>query len=294
MAVLQQSFKQALAQENPLQIVGVINPLVALMAQEVGFKSLYLSGAGVANSDLGLPDLAVTSLDDVLHQIHHITSRVSLPLLVDADTGWGHPLNVYRTFFEMSKAGAAGAHIEDQNINKRCGHRGNKHLVGSSEMESRIKAAVDGRSFDDFLVVARTDAIAVEGEDKALERALNYQAAGADMIFVEAPTTLETYKTFSDALDIPLLANMTEFGKTPLAEKSELKALGVGAILYPLSAFRAMNYAAQQVLQDIRAHGHQKQSLERMQTRDALYETLGYTEFEETMDKYLSMEKEHG
>lgn len=292
MAVIQNSFKQALSQENPLQIVGVINPLIALIAQEIGYQALYLSGAGVANSDLGLPDLAVTSLDDVLHQIRHITSRVALPLLVDADTGWGHPLNVYRTFYEISKAGAAGAHIEDQNTNKRCGHRGNKHLVSTQEMNARIKAAVDGRLSDDFLVVARTDALAVEGKDKALERALSYQAAGADMIFLEAPTELLEYKRFSEALDIPVLANMTEFGKTPLAEKSELAEFGVQAILYPLSAFRAMNLAAETVLKDIRTQGSQKQSLERMQTRESLYQTLGYQEFEQTMDRYLAREHE--
>jgi methylisocitrate lyase len=280
--------------EKPLQLVGVINPLVALMAEQVGFNAIYLSGGGVACADLGLPDLSLTSLDDVLSQIRRITSITNLPLFVDADTGWGSPLNAKRSFAQISKAGAFGAHIEDQSIEKRCGHRDGKVLVSTQMMCSRIKAATDGRNRDDFVVIARTDALALEGPGKTIERAIAYQEAGADMIFVEAANDLSTYQTFKDALDIPILANMTEFGKTPLASITQLQAVGVDVVLYPLSAFRAMNLAALTVLKTIREQGSQEACLDMMQTREALYKTINYDEFEKTLDDYLMKEREHG
>lgn len=283
-----------LKSEQPLQLVGVINPLIATMAKDVGFKAIYLSGGGVACADLGLPDLGLTSLDDVLLQIRRITARVDLPLFVDADTGWGSPLNVSRTFYEMSKAGAFGAHIEDQNTSKRCGHREGKKLVDTQTMCSRIKAATDGRIQDNFVVIARTDALAVEPVEAALERALAYQEAGADMIFVEAAQTLEVYKTFSSALKVPILANITEFGKTPIASVQALAEVGVDVALYPLSAFRAMNLAALTVLKTIKEQGSQEACLDMMQTREALYKTIRYDDYEKTLDEYLTKETEHG
>ncbi len=287
-------FQKLLKAEQPLQIVGVINPLIALIAQEIGFKALYLSGGGVSTADLGLPDLSLSSLDDVLLQIRRITSRTSLPLFVDADTGWGSPLNVYRAFAEMSKAGAYGAHIEDQSSQKRCGHRDGKQLVSTQEMVGRIKAATDGRLKDDFVVIARTDAIGIEGNESAVERALAYQDAGADMIFVEAASEHETYRLFSKALKVPILANMTEFGKTPLSTTSELQGVGVEAVLYPLSAYRAMNFAATQVLTAIKEQGTQESCLKQMQTRESLYNTINYLDYEKALDKYLEGETENG
>lgn len=287
---LSSPFEKLLKQEHPLQIVGVPNPLIALMAKDIGYKAIYLSGGGVSAGDLGLPDLGLIALEDVLIQIRRITSRVDLPLFVDVDTGWGSPLNVYRTFEQVSKAGAFGAHIEDQNTDKRCGHRDGKKLVATQDMVARIKAATDGRVHDDFVVIARTDALNLEGEARALERAIAYQEAGADMIFVESPTNLETYQAFANQLDIPILANMTEFGKTPLADCNQLKALGVSAILYPLTAFRAMNFAAFETLRTLREAGTQESMLEKMQTRAALYETIDYHQFEEALDQYLKEE----
>lgn len=283
------ALKSAITSEKPLQIAGVINAYAARLAQIAGFKAIYLSGAGVANAKFALPDLAMTSLNDVLEEVEHITQASHLPLLVDADTGWGSPLNVKRTFKLLSRAGAAGAHIEDQAEAKRCGHRGGKHLVSATEMSVRIKAALDGREYDSFIVMARTDAIAVEGEDKALERALLYQETGADAIFVEAALSIAQYQKFSQALKVPILANITEFGKTPLFSRSDLKKAGVSMILYPLSAFRAMNAAALNVFSTILEEGTQQSLLNSMQSRDDLYQCLRYEKFEKEIDSYLKL-----
>lgn len=287
------TLRQAIIEEKPLQIPGVINAFAARLAQSVGFRALYLSGAGIANT-MALPDLGMTSLNDVLKEVENITATSSLPLLVDADTGWGSPLNVCRSFNLLSKSGAAGAHIEDQQEFKRCGHREGKHLVKTSEMIGRIKAALDGRAHDSFVVMARTDAYPVEGEQKTLERALAYQAAGADAIFVEALSTLDQYKIFTQALSVPVLANITEFGKTPLFTKQQLAAIGVGVILYPLSAFRAMNAAALKVFSTIRQEGTQTAVIDLMQNRQDLYQFLKYEKYEQELETYLQlMEKEH-
>lgn len=280
-------FRQILRKERPLQLIGITNALTALMAQEAGYKALYLSGAGVANSDLGLPDLGLTSLDDVLMLVRRITSRTTLPLIVDVDTGWGSPLNVYRTFFEISKAGAAGAHIEDQGILKRCGHRPGKKLVSIPNMVARIHAALEGRRDPAFVVIARTDAISVEGPKKALARAKAYEAAGADIIFVEAAIDLTTYKMFSEQLGVPILANITEFGCTPLFSLEELSIAGVSIALYPLTIFRSMNYAALHALKTLRSTGTQVSLLTMMQTRESLYQLLGYSNFEQALDHFL-------
>lgn len=288
-------FRQAIQQEKPLQLLGVINAYVARMAELNGYRAIYLSGAGVANSKFALPDLGMTSLNDVVEEVEHITSACTLPLIVDADTGWGSPLNVRRSFKALSRAGAAGAHIEDQQEAKRCGHRDHKHLVSTNEMVTRIKAALDGRNHDSFVVMARTDAVAVEGEKKALERAIAYQNAGADAIFAEALTTLEQYELFTKNLNIPVLANMTEFGKTPLLTKQQLSDAGVSIILYPLSAFRAMNAAALKVLQTIRQEGTQQSVVNLMQSRQDLYHYLNYEKFEKELEAYLQlMESKHG
>jgi methylisocitrate lyase len=287
-------FRQAIQQEKPLQLLGVINAYVARMAEMNGYRAIYLSGAGVANSKFALPDLGMTSLNDVVEEVEHITSACTLPLIVDADTGWGSPLNVRRSFKALSTAGAAGAHIEDQQEAKRCGHRDHKHLISTSEMVGRIKAALDGRNHDSFFVIARTDALAGEGEQKALERAIAYQHAGADAIFVEAITQLEQYQLFTKNLSIPVLANITEFGKTPLLTKQQLSDVGVGIILYPLSAFRAMNAAALKVLQTIRQEGTQQSVVSLMQNRQDLYHYLNYEKFENELEAYLElMEKKH-
>ncbi len=287
--------RQAIAANKPLQIPGVINAYAARLAQETGFAALYLSGAGVANSKFALPDLAMTSLNDVVEDVRHITSATTLPLLVDADTGWGSPINVRRSFKMLSRAGAAGAHIEDQHEAKRCGHRDGKQLVSSQEMVGRIKSALDGREHDSFVVMARTDAFAVEGEKGALQRALDYQAAGADALFLEAVTTLEQYKAFTQALTIPVMANITEFGKTPLFTKQQLKDVGVAIILYPLSAFRAMNAAALKVYSAILKEGTQQSVVDLMQSRVDLYHYLNYQQYEKEQDAYLHiMEKNNG
>lgn len=278
-------FRTALTNERPLQIVGTINAYTALLARESGYKAIYLSGAGVANASFGLPDLAITTLNDVLTDVGRITSACHLPLLVDIDTGWGGAFNIQRTIKEMIKAGAAAVHLEDQESIKRCGHRPGKKLVATAEMVDRIKAAVDARTDESFVIMARTDAIASEGLEKALERCHVYIAAGADMIFAEAVTELPHYKIFTSQLKVPLLANITEFGKTPLFTVEELRSVNVDMALYPLSAFRAMNQAALTVYQTIRTTGTQKKIIDTMQTREELYQYLNYYAFEQKLDQ---------
>lgn len=277
--------RAAVEVERPLQVVGAINAYSALLAERAGFKALYLSGAGVANASFGLPDLGMTSLNDVCEDIRRICGITALPLLVDADTGWGAAFNVSRTVTEMIRAGAAGLHLEDQVAAKRCGHRPGKALVPPDEMVDRIKAAVDGRTDDQFVIMARTDAHAVEGQQAALDRAAAYVEAGADMIFAEALTTLPEYHQFTTAVGVPVLANITEFGKTPLFTVQELGKAGVRLALYPLSAFRAMSKAAEAVYGTLRADGTQKAVLDLMQTREELYERLGYHEYETKLDE---------
>ena len=275
----------ALAAERPLQVVGAINAYAALLAERAGFRALYLSGAGVANASFGLPDLGMTSLNDVCEDIRRITGASDLPLLVDADTGWGAAFNISRTVSETIRAGAGGLHLEDQVAAKRCGHRPGKELVDAAEMCDRIKAAVDGRSDPKFVIMARTDAHAVEGQQAAVDRALKYVAAGADMIFAEALTTLDEYRQFTQSVKVPVLANITEFGKTPLFTTTELGAAGVQLVLYPLSAFRAMSKAAEQVYATLRKEGTQKNALSAMQTRNELYEVLDYLSYEKKLDE---------
>lgn len=277
-------FWSALDAERPLQAVGAINAYCALLAERAGFKALYLSGAGVANASFGLPDLGMTSLNDVCEDIRRITGATRLPLLVDADTGWGAVFNIQRTVREMIRAGAAGLHIEDQVAAKRCGHRPGKELVETGEMCDRIKSAVDGRTDSKFVIMARTDAHAVEGQQAAVERALQYVAAGADMIFAEALTTLDEYRQFTRAVKVPVLANITEFGKTPLFTTKELAEAGVRLALYPLSAFRTMSKAAELTYDTIRKQGTQKKILDWMQTRDQLYDVLNYLSYEKKLD----------
>ena len=284
-------FREALKEESPLQIVGAVNAYSALQAKRVGYKALYLSGAGVANSSYGLPDLGMTMLEDVCIDIRRITSAVDLPLLVDADTGWGHAFNIARTVKEMTKAGAAGIHLEDQVAAKRCGHRPNKELVSTEEMCDRIRAAVDAKTDPDFVIMARTDAHASEGQQSAIDRAKAYVEAGADMIFAEAIHTLKEYKEFTDVIKVPVLANITEFGATPMFTTEELGSVGISMVLYPLSAFRAMNKAALTVYQDLREKGTQEGTLEIMQTRMELYDMLGYHEYENKMDALFAKSK---
>ena len=277
-------FRAALEAERPLQIVGTINAYTALLAERAGHKAIYLSGAGVANASFGMPDLAVTTLNDVCEDIRRIASATDLPMLVDADTGWGGALMVGRTVREMTWAGAAGCHIEDQVGEKRCGHRPGKALVASEEMCDRMKAAVDGRIDDGFVIMARTDAHAVEGQQAAIDRANAYVEAGADMIFAEALTTLDEFRQFTAAVNVPVLANITEFGKTPLFSTAELSDAGVRMALYPLSAFRAMSKAALGVYATIRDGGTQKAAIDAMQTRMELYDVLGYQAYEDKLD----------
>ena len=284
-------FREALKEESPLQIVGAVNAYSALQAKRVGYKALYLSGAGVANSSYGLPDLGMTMLEDVCIDIRRITSAVDLPLLVDADTGWGHAFNIARTVKEMTKAGAAGIHLEDQVAAKRCGHRPNKELVSTQEMCDRIRAAVDAKTDPDFVIMARTDAHASEGQQSAIDRAKAYVEAGADMIFAEAIHTLKEYKEFTDVIKVPVLANITEFGATPMFTTEELGSVGISMVLYPLSAFRAMNKAALTVYQDLREKGTQEGTLEIMQTRMELYDMLGYHDYENKMDALFAKSK---
>ena len=276
--------KQAISENTPLQIVGTVNAYSSLLAEKKGHKAIYLSGGGVAASSMGLPDLGITTLQDVLIDVERITSVCELPLLVDADTGWGGAFNISRMVKSMITSGAAGIHIEDQVEQKRCGHRPNKELVSSEEMQNRIKAGVDAKTDSDFMIMARTDAIANEGLDSALGRAASYVEAGADAIFAEAITEIEDYKKFSENLNVPILANITEFGKTPLFSKEELKETGVDMILYPLSAFRAMSKAAEGVYSEILEKGTQQDLIDRMQTRDELYEVLDYHTFEKKLD----------
>jgi methylisocitrate lyase len=281
------TFKDAVKNEKPLQVVGAINANHALLAKRAGYKAIYLSGGGVAAGSLGLPDLGITTLDDVLTDVRRITNVCDLPLLVDIDTGFGtSAFNISRTVMEIEKAGASAVHMEDQVAAKRCGHRPNKEIVGVNEMVDRIKAAVDGRKSAEFTIMARTDALANEGLDAALDRVRQYVAAGADMIFPEAVGDLETYKKFREAAGVPILANITEFGKTPLFTVAELRSVDVDIVLYPLSAFRAMNKAAEMVYKTIRSEGTQKSAIEHMQTREELYQAIDYYKYEEALDKF--------
>ncbi len=279
-----QRFRDALARERPLQIVGAINAYCAMLAADAGFSAIYLSGAGVANASYGLPDLGITTLNDVLEDVRRITRATPLPLLVDVDTGWGGAFMVSRAIREMSRAGAAAVHIEDQVQAKRCGHRPGKALVDAAEMCDRLKAAVDGRDDPSFVIMARTDAYSVEGLAAAIGRAGQYVESGADMIFAEAMSTLEEYRQFTQKVKAPVLANLTEFGKTPLFSLEELREAGVAMALYPLSAFRAMSAAAQNIYKTIRERGTQKDVVSTMQTREELYRVLGYHEFEKKLD----------
>ncbi len=287
-----QRFRKELKQSSPLQILGVINAYSAIQAENAGAKAIYLSGAGVANASYGLPDLGMTMLEDVCIDIRRITGRCDVPLLVDADTGWGGAFNIARTVREMTKAGAAGCHIEDQVAIKRCGHRPNKELVSKEEMCDRITAAVDAKSDPDFVIMARTDAHASLGQAQALDRAKAYVKAGADMIFAEAIHTLEEYQEFTRQIDVPVLANITEFGATPMFTVKQLADVGISMVLYPLSGFRAMNKAALQVFEAILNKGTQNDVLDIMQTRAELYEMLDYHSYEEKLDKLFSKTKE--
>ena len=284
-------FRAALAAEKPLQVVGTINAYAAKLAEATGFRAIYLSGGGVAANSLGVPDLGISTMEDVLTDVRRITDACALPLLVDIDTGWGGAFNIARTIREMAKAGAAAVHIEDQVSAKRCGHRPGKELVPIEEMVDRIKAAVDARSDPQFVIMARTDALAGEGLARAIERAQAYVAAGADMIFAEAVTDLATYTAFRKAVGVPILANITEFGKTPLFTREELAAAGVDIILYCCAAYRAMNAAALKVYETIRAEGTQKSVLPLMQTRDELYRYLDYHAYEQKLDELFAKGK---
>lgn len=283
--------REALVEESPLQVVGTINAYSAMMAEKVGYRAIYLSGAGVANGSFGLPDLGMTSLNDVLEDVKRITGACNLPLLVDIDTGWGGAFNIARTIKEMTRSGAAGAHIEDQVAQKRCGHRPNKEIVSCEEMEDRIKAAVDAKLDQDFLLMARTDALAVSGLQEVIDRAGRFQEAGADAIFAEAMTELSMYEKVVQSVDIPVLANITEFGSTPLYTLEELGSAGIAMALYPLSAFRAMNQAALNVYSTLRSQGTQASLIDKMQSRNDLYEFLGYHEYENKLDTLFSKEK---
>lgn len=287
-------FRQALTSNSPLQIVGTINAYTAMMAKQIGHQAIYLSGGGVANASYGLPDLGMTSLNDVIADVQRITSACDLPLMVDIDTGWGGAFNITKTIQDMQKAGAAAVHLEDQVAQKRCGHRPNKEIVSTVEMVDRIKAAVDARTDPDFFIMARTDAFAQEGLEAAIQRAKAYVAAGADGIFAEAIKTEQHYKAFSEALDVPILANITEFGQTELWNKQQLAQWGVDMVLYPLSAFRAMNKAAENVYQSILDKGDQKAVVDTMQTRMELYDYLGYHQYEQKLDSLFAEEKSKG
>ncbi len=287
-------FRAAVEEERPLQVAGVINAYCAMLAERAGFRALYLSGAGVANASFGLPDLGLTTLNDVCEDIRRITHATSLPLLVDADTGWGGAFMLARTIREMSRAGAAGCHLEDQVQAKRCGHRPGKELVSTVEMCDRIKSAADARTDDAFVLMARTDAHDSEGLNAAIDRARAYRAAGADMIFAEALADLAEYRAFTAALGpVPVLANITEFGKTPLFTLEELREAGVRLVLYPLGAFRAMNKAAEGVYAAIRNEGTQKSVIGQMQTRTELYDVLGYHAYEQKLDELFSKTKKN-
>ncbi len=285
-------FRNAVRENNPLKIVGTINAYCAILAEQQGHSAIYLSGAGVANASHGLPDLGITSLNDVLEDAKKITTATELPLLVDIDTGWGGAMNIARTIKEMIRSSVAAVHIEDQVSQKRCGHRPNKAIVSKEEMVDRIKAAVDARTDESFVIMARTDALANEGIDAAIERASLCAEAGADMIFPEAMTSLDDYQRFTTALNVPILANITEFSnKTPLFECQELADAGVAMVLYPLSAFRAMSKAAEHVYQVIATEGHQKNLLDTMQTREELYHYLNYHAYEQKLDELFKKQQ---
>ncbi len=284
-------FRQLLEQERPLQIAGTINAYCALLAERAGFRAIYLSGAGVANASFGLPDIGLTSLNDVTEEVRRITEASQLPLLVDADTGWGGAFNIARTVKQLAKAGAAAMHIEDQVEAKRCGHRPNKALVSKQEMADRIKAAVDAKTDAKFVIMARTDAFSGEGIESAIERANAYVEAGADMLFAESLSNLEDYRKFTSSISVPVLANITEFGKTPLFTVDELNNAGVSLILYPLSAFRAMSRAALDVYTTIRREGSQQPVVDRMQSRNELYDVLNYYDYESKLDELFSKDK---
>lgn len=287
-----QKFRDAVNSESPLQLVGTINANHALLAQQAGYKAIYLSGGGVAAGSLGIPDLGISTLDDVLIDIRRITDVCDLPLMVDADIGFGpSAFNVARTVKSIAKAGAAGLHLEDQVGAKRCGHRPNKEIVSTQEMVDRIKAAVDARTDENFVIMARTDALAVEGLEAALERASAYIKAGADMLFPEAITELGMYQQFTRHTQVPVLANLTEFGQTPLFTLDELRSVGIAIALYPLSAFRAMNKAAEQVYTTLRQQGTQKNVVSLMQTREELYKSINYYQYEEKLDALFSQNK---
>lgn len=283
-----QKLRQAVKDNHPLQVVGAVTANCGIMAEKVGHKALYLSGGGVAASSLGIPDLGITTLHDVVEDVKRITAVTSAPLLVDIDTGWGGTFNIARATREVAQAGAAGFHIEDQVMQKRCGHRPNKAIVSQSEMVDRIKSAVDARTDDSFVIMARTDALAVEGMQSAIDRAMACVEAGADMIFPEAMNELEQYAEFTKAVNVPVLANITEFGATPLYTTTELAGVGVQLVLYPLSAFRAMSKAAENVYQHLLDDGTQKNVIDTMQTRMELYDTIGYHEFEQKLDKLFA------
>ena len=285
-------FRSLVETSAPLQLLGVIHAYAARLAEHAGARALYLSGAGVANASYGLPDLGMTGLADVLEDVRRITDTTHLPLLVDVDTGFGHLLNVARTVQAMERAGVAAIHLEDQRTAKRCGHRPNKKIISQQDMGDRLKAAVDARTDPDFVLMARTDAYAVEGMQAALDRAAYYVELGADMIFAEALTTLDEYQAFTQHLSVPVLANITEFGKTPMFTRDELAGAGVKLMLYPLSAFRAMSQAAYDVYQTILQEGTQVSMLDRMQTREALYDVLNYKEFERKLDAWR--DEDHG
>lgn len=284
-------FRTALKAERPLQIIGAINAYHAMLATQSGFKAIYLSGGGVAAGSLGLPDLGISTLEDVLIDVRRITDAVDTPLLVDIDTGWGGAFNIARSVKSIAKAGAAAVHIEDQVSAKRCGHRPNKAIVSLEEMVDRVKAAVDAKPYDDFVIMARTDALAVEGLQSAIDRACACAEAGADMIFPEAITELSMYKRFAATVKVPVLANITEFGSTPLFTVDELRGADVSMVLYPLSAFRAMNQAALTVYQAVKNDGTQKNVVDIMQTRMDLYDHLGYHAFEQKLDALFKGEK---
>jgi methylisocitrate lyase len=286
-------FRDALAAEKPLQIVGAITAFAARMAEDTGFRALYLSGGGVAANSLGLPDLGISTMDDVLTDARRIVEATTIPLLVDIDTGWGGAFNITRTIRSMIRTGVAAVHIEDQVSAKRCGHRPGKEIVAKEEMVDRVKAAVDAKTDPEFVLMARTDALAVEGLDSAIERSIAYVEAGADMIFAEAVTDVSMYTRFKKEVGVPILANITEFGATPLYTRDELAAAGVDIILYCCSAYRAMNAAALKVFQAIRADGTQKNVLDSMQTRDELYRYLGYMDYERKLDRLFDKERKH-
>ena len=286
------NLRKAIQTESPLQIVGVTNPYHGVMAKSAGFMALYLSGSGVATASYGLPDLGMTTLDNVLEDVRRVTTAVDLPLLVDIDTGWGGAFMVARAMKEMARAGAAGVHIEDQVQDKRCGHRPGKQIVSTAEMQDRLKAAADAKEYKDFVLMARTDAIASEGIDAAVERAVAYVESGADMVFAEAVTELIDYKKFREATGVPVLANLTEFGQTPAFTLDELASVGVDIALYPLTAFRAANKAAENALRILRTKGTQSEIIGELQTRDELYDYIDYQAYESKLDELFKSDSD--